>query len=742
MNNDFDTKELISVEGIVENIVYQNEQNGYCVLDLAIDEAEFVTLAGIMPYASEGETVRAMGKWEMHPQYGRQFKVEYYEKNLPATESSMLKYLSSRTVKGIGPITARRIIEKFGTDSFDVIENHPDWLSEVPGISQNKAIEISNDFRRQFGMRNVVTFFGDFTGPATAVKIYKHYGSAAIDIIKRNPYQLCETIHGIGFEKADRIAKSIGMPQNSPERIKAGIIHTIKHNAISNGHVYLPKDKMLSVAAQLLDVSDTECSTACDELISEDKLKKVRLEKKECIYLKSYYDAEMTIAQRLDLLQKVCPPIDLENAEHFILKIEMENGIEYAPMQKKSILCSMKNGVMVLTGGPGTGKTTIIKALIRIYESIGYSVALAAPTGRAAKRMSEATSREAKTIHRLLEITFSDGDEPRFSRDETNYLDEDIFIIDEASMIDTMLMASLSKAIKPGSRLLLIGDSDQLPSVGAGNVLSDIIASETFETVKLREVFRQASESLIVTNAHSINSGEYPYLESKDKDFFFISRSNEKEVAQTVASLYASRLPKTYGPSILEGLQVISPSKKGMAGTIALNTLLQGIMNPQEKGKLEKRVNALILREGDKVMQIKNNYDIYWQKGNTEGQGIFNGDIGRITKLNPSAETLTVDFDGRIATYDFTQLEELDHAYAVTVHKAQGSEYPTVIIPLFDYTPRLLTRNLLYTAITRAQQMVILVGRADIVAGMVDNNRQTKRYTGLCHILRKFGALR
>lgn len=450
----------------------------------------------------------------------------------------------------------------------------------------------------------------------------------------------------------------------------------------------------------------------------------------------------MTIAQRLDLLQKVCPPIDLENAEHFILKIEMENGIEYAPMQKKSILCSMKNGVMVLTGGPGTGKTTIIKALIRIYESIGYSVALAAPTGRAAKRMSEATSREAKTIHRLLEITFSDGDEPRFSRDETNYLDEDIFIIDEASMIDTMLMASLAKAIKPGSRLLLIGDSDQLPSVGAGNVLSDIIASETFETVKLREVFRQASESLIVTNAHSINSGEYPYLESKDKDFFFISRNNEKEVAQTVASLYASRLPKTYGPSILEGLQVISPSKKGMAGTVALNTLLQGIMNPPGNGKLEKRVNALILREGDKVMQIKNNYDIYWQKGNTEGQGIFNGDIGKITRLNPSAETLTVDFDGRIATYDFTQLEELDHAYAVTVHKAQGSEYPTVIIPLFDYTPRLLTRNLLYTAITRAQQMVILVGRADIVAGMVDNNRQTKRYTGLCHILKKFGALR
>ncbi len=410
-------------------------------------------------------------------------------------------------------------------------------------------------------------------------------------------------------------------------------------------------------------------------------------------------------------------------------------------MQKKAITCAMKNGVMILTGGPGTGKTTIIKALIRIFEAIGYAVALAAPTGRAAKRMSEATSREAKTIHRLLEITFSDADEPRFSRDESNCLDEDIFIIDEASMIDTMLMSSLVKAIKPGSRLLLIGDSDQLPSVGAGNVLSDIIKSEVFETVKLHEVFRQASESLIVTNAHAINNGECPYLEAKDRDFFFISRPNEKEVASTVASLYSVRLPRTYGTSILDGLQVISPSKKGVAGTVSLNAALQKILNPPAKGKIEKKVNSLILREGDKVMQIKNNYDIHWEKGRTEGVGIFNGDIGRIVSINPSAQTLTVDFDGRIAAYDFTQLEELDHAYAVTVHKAQGSEYPTVIIPIFDYTPRLLTRNLLYTAITRAQNMVILVGRADIIAGMVNNNRQTKRYTGLCHILKKYGAL-
>ena len=741
MNNGPETTELITIEGIVENVIYKNEQNGYCVLDLAIDESEFVTLSGMMPYTSEGETLRAMGKWEIHPLYGRQFKVEYYEKKLPTAESSMLKYLSSRTIKGIGPVTARRIVEKYGADSFDVIENHPDWLSELPGISLGRAEEISNDFKRQFGMRNVVTFFGEFTGPSTAVKIYKRYGSAAIDLIKQNPYRLCEDINGIGFEKADRIAKTLGMPQNSPERIKAGIIHTMKHNAVSNGHVYLPRDKMLAVAGELLDVSEEESRSACNSLIEEEKLKEVRISGRKCLYLRSYYDAEMTIAARLDLLQRVCPPVDVENISRFIEKIELESGIEYAPMQKKSITCAMKNGVMVLTGGPGTGKTTIIKALIRIYESIGYAVALAAPTGRAAKRMSEATSREAKTIHRLLEITFTDTDEPRFSRDENNYLDEDIFIIDEASMIDTMLMASLVKAIKPGSRLLLIGDSDQLPSVGAGNVLSDIINSEVFETVKLREVFRQASESLIVTNAHAINNGECPYLESKNKDFFFISRPNEKEVASTIASLYAVRLPKTYGPSILDGLQVISPSKKGVAGTVSLNATLQKIMNPPAQGKIEKKVNSLILREGDKVMQIKNNYDIHWEKGNSEGVGIFNGDIGRIVSINPSAQTVKVDFDGRLAAYDFTQLEELDHAYAVTVHKAQGSEYPTVIIPIFDYTPRLLTRNLLYTAITRAQEMVILVGRADIIAGMVNNNRQTKRYTGLCHILKKYGAL-
>lgn len=742
MSDTREKDELIPIEGVVEGVIYHNEHNGYSVIEIAIDEAELITLTGTMPYVSEGETVKAMGRWEIHPTFGRQFKVEYYEKKLPASESAILKYLSSRAIKGIGPVTAQRIVDKFGADAFDVIENHPDWLADLPGISPAKAKDISEEFRAQFGMRNVMAFCGEFMGPAAAVKVYKTYGSAAIDVIKQNPYSLCERVRGIGFEKADRIARSLGLATDSPERIRAGIIHTLKYNATSNGHVYLPREKMLAVTAELLGVTHEQASVACDALIADGALKQVKLNSRPCIYLKSYYEAEMTIGARLDLLDKVCSPMTPGNTARFIERLEAEYGLTYAPQQKKAISAALQSGVMVLTGGPGTGKTTIIRALIRIFDSLGYNVALAAPTGRAAKRMSEATQAEAKTIHRLLEIEFSDDDEPRFRRGEDNLLDEDVFIIDETSMIDTAIMAALLKAIKPGAHLMLIGDSDQLPSVGPGNVLRDIIHSDAFTTVELTEVFRQASESLIITNAHCINAGEYPELDAKNSDFFFLHRQNDAEIADTVAALCAHRLPKTYGASILSGLQVITPSRKGAAGTIALNSLLQKTLNPPSKDKRERRFGSVTLREGDKIMQIRNNYDIEWQKGDISGVGIFNGDIGFIRTINLSAEEVIADFDGRLAKYDFTQLDELEHAYAVTVHKSQGSEYPTVIMPIFDYAPRLLTRNLLYTAVTRAQNMVILVGRADVVMGMVDNNRQTNRYTGLCHILQKYGALK
>ncbi len=737
MNQSPEIDRLIPVEGVVETVIYHNEQNGYSVIDLAIDEGEFITLTGIMPLISEGETLKAMGRWEVHPTYGRQFKVEYYEKHLPASESAILKYLSSRAVKGIGPVTAGRIVDRFGADSFDVIENHPEWLADLPGISLKKATEISEEFRAQFGMRTVMAFCGEYMGATSAVRVYKAFGSAAIDIIKQNPYILCERIRGIGFDRADRIARSLGLAQNHPERIRAGVIHTMKYNAVSNGHVYLPRDKMLAVAAELLEVSAAEAAEACDALVADGQLWQVHMGGRECVYLKNYYEAETTIASKLDLLQKVCPPMDAGNIARFIERMEAEYGLRYAPMQKRAITCALQNGVMILTGGPGTGKTTIIRALIRVFGSLGLDIALAAPTGRAAKRMSEATRYEAKTIHRLLEIDFSSEDDPHFRRNENNLLDEDVFIIDETSMIDTEIMAALLKAIKPGARLLLIGDSDQLPSVGPGNVLRDLIRSDVFATIELKEVFRQASESLIITNAHSINAGEYPELESKNSDFFFVPRQSDEQIAQTVASLCAVRLPRTYGKEILSGIQVITPSRKGAAGTVALNALLQKTLNPPGKDKRERRFGPVILREGDKIMQIRNNYDIEWQKGGVKGNGIFNGDIGVIRAINLSAEEVTVDFDGRIAAYDFTQLEELEHAYAVTVHKSQGSEYPTVILPIYPFTPRLLTRNLLYTAVTRAQNMVILVGRADVVAGMVDNNRQTKRYTGLCHILRQ-----
>lgn len=578
-------------------------------------------------------------------------------------------------------------------------------------------------------------------GPASAVKIYKKYGSAAIDIIKQNPYTLCGAVSGISFEKADEIAKALGLPHDSEERIKAGLEHILKQNAASAGHVYLPREDLMRMAVSLLDVGEEAVSRVCSDQVRDNLLKEVRIRKTACIYQRRLYDAEMLIAQKLCQLQKACPAYDMGNIEGFIKRIEAENGIAYAPMQKRAIAAMLKNGVMVLTGGPGTGKTTIIKALIRVFDSIGMNIALAAPTGRRAKRMSEATQMEPEPSTACWRLIFQSPTTLHSGRNESNYLDENVFIIDETSMIDTEIMCALLKAIKPGLQAFADRRRDQLPSVGPGNVLNDIIDADLFETIRLTEVFRQASESMIVTNAHLINSGELPELESKNSDFFFLTRANDDDIAKTIASLCVNRLPKTYGPDILKGIQVISPSKKGAAGTGMLNALLQRALNPAGPDKREKKAGGVTLREGDKIMQIRNNYDIEWKKGNVQGVGIFNGDIGTVKTINSNAEQVIVDFDGREAVYDFTQLDELEHAYAITVHKSQGSEYPTVIIPIFDYTPRLLTRNLLYTAVTRAQHMAILVGRPDVVAGMVNNNLRANRFTGLSYILKKYGAV-
>lgn len=731
-------EELLAIEGTVERIVFQNESNGYTVCELESSDEDLVTLVGIMPFLSEGESIKALGRWELHASFGRQFKIETYEKQLPASESAMLKYLSSGAIKGIGPKLAQRIIDRFGTDAFAVIEQNPEWLADIDGITVRKAKKISERFKETFGMRSVMMFCRDFFGPATAVKVYKKWGGGAIDVIKSNPYALCEHITGVGFETADRIAANLGTAPSSPDRLRAGIVWFLTYQATQNGHTFVPSDKLTAAAAQFLAVEEAGIASALDALLQNGNLVSVRYSGREVIYLKAYFEAERYIAAKLEQIHKLCERVSLKDADRFIGQLEEELGITYAALQRKAILDALNSGVMILTGGPGTGKTTVIRAVITVFRRMGLGIVLAAPTGRAAKRMSEATSREAKTIHRLLEMDYQGEDEPKFRRDENDMLDEDAIIIDEASMVDTLLMAALLKAIKPGARLILIGDADQLPSVGAGVVLSDIIDSGRFPSVKLTEIFRQAESSLIVRNAHAINRGVYPDLSVKDGDFFFLPREDAQTTARTVAELLAVRLPKRYGADFVRGVQVITPSHKGPTGTDHLNQLLQGVLNPPATAKTEKKVRERILREGDKVMQTKNNYDILWEKDGVEGVGIFNGDIGTVKEVDLSEETVTVSFDGREASYDFSQLDELELAYAITVHKSQGSEYPAVILPLSDGMPRLLTRNLFYTAVTRAKEMVILVGSAGAIRQMVDNNRQDKRYTGLSLLLRSY----
>ncbi len=740
--HDTDGKEKIS--GVIEHITYRNEENGYTVCSISEEDkenSEIITVVGIMPMVKVGETINAVGKWSFHQTYGRQFSVEYFEKYLPISTSAILQYLSSRTVKGIGPKTAVKIVGAFGESTFEVIEKDPERLATVSGISIQKAKEISENFKEQFGVRAVMMFCRDYFGPATAVKIYKRFGGAAVDIMKDNPYILCDEISGIGFEKADKVAKSLGIEQNSPQRVRSGIIYVLNYNASQNGHTLVPKDRLIELSSVLLNVDKQLCDDAIDVLLFKKKIVVEKVGTRECVYLSKYCDAEFYIKDKLDMLEATCEKIETPKAENLINGIEEKLGIKYEVMQKKAILHSLIGGVLVLTGGPGTGKTTVIKGIIQLFKEMRKKYVLAAPTGRAAKRMTEATGAEAKTVHRMLETMYTDDREHVFSRDTNNPLDEDLIIVDEASMIDTLLMSALLKAIKPGSRLILIGDSDQLPSVGAGNVLNEIIRSERYRTVTLKKIFRQAGQSLIVTNAHAINSGEDPELLCKNNDFFFVSREDENSIAETVAALYVSRIPKKYRADPFSEIQVITPSHRGPAGTDALNIMLQRYLNPPSPKKKEKKYRETVFREGDKVMQIKNNYDILWTRDGDDGYGIFNGDIGIIISVLYDDEAMLIDFDGRMTKYDFTMLEELEHAYAITVHKSQGSEYPYVIIPIYNCGDRLLTRNLLYTAVTRAQSMVVLVGRAELIHRMVQNNRHVKRYTGLKYILESDGNI-
>ena len=736
-----DNAGLQKLEGSIEHVIYSNEDNGYAICDMAIADDEIVTIVGTLPMIAAGDNLAVYGKWIHNPKYGRQFSVSQYERMMPADTASILRYLASGAIKGIGPKTAMRIVEEFGEDTFDVIENHPDWLSEIKGISRKSAREISERFREQAGMRSVMMFFRNYFGAAVTIRIYKRWGSASVDIAKKNPYRLCNEIDGIGFERADSMASELGVTKDNFDRIMSGIRYVLTQNAIQNGHSCLPEDKLIEATVQLLGVSREGTQEAIAALLKNGTLRYTLSEDTRMIYDAVSYDAEKFIAEKLVLLDRMSSAISLPDIDRFIEREEAQNGLTYASKQKQAISDALRYGVMVLTGGPGTGKTTVVKALIHIFDSMGFDIALAAPTGRAAKRLSESTSREAKTVHRLLEMNYDGGSTPIFNRNEFDQLDEDVIIVDEASMIDTALMMALLRAIKPGARLIIIGDADQLPSVGAGNVLHDIIKSERFSVVALDEIFRQARESLIVTNAHMINEGKYPITDVKDNDFFFLPRELDRDIAATIADLYKNRLPRSYGEGIRGNIQVITPSRKGEAGSENLNVILQSALNPPSRDRLEYRFKDVLFREGDRVMQTRNNYDINWFRDSDgkDGYGIFNGDIGVIQHIDIQNSCMEILFDDKVVNYDLTLLDDIEHAYAITVHKSQGSEYGVVIIPMCSAAHMLHTRNLLYTAVTRAQRMVILVGRADIIRLMVDNDHQSMRYTGLAQRLRADG---
>ncbi|PKM62305.1 MAG: ATP-dependent RecD-like DNA helicase [Firmicutes bacterium HGW-Firmicutes-21] len=732
----------IVLDGVIEEIIFSNEENGYtvCVINAM---GEPVTLVGIMPFINEGETIRVQGAWQVHATFGRQFRVEYFEKKLPTTSGTILKYLSSGAIKGVGPVTAERIVSRYGEDSLDVIENNPEWLSDIKGITLKKAHEISEVYRMQFGMRTVMLYCNRFFGPSLSVKIFKRYGSAAIDTIENNPYILCEDIAGIGFEKADKVAMDLNFAYNCPERIEAGVIHYLSAAAYNGGHCYLPEEKLIETIMSALQIGREEISAAIRDLVFTDKLVRSEINGGSIIFLKEYFDAEKYIAAKLVSLSEEEFPFVLDGIGEQLSLLEERYELEYANEQKRAVNLAVTKGVTIVTGGPGTGKTTVIKAIIDIFKSLKYSFMLAAPTGRAAKRMSEASGCEAKTIHRLLEMNFNGENTPRFARDEVNPLPYKAIIIDEMSMVDTLLMESLLKAVKSGSYLILIGDVDQLPPVGAGNCLSDIINSGRFEVCTLTKIFRQAQESMIIVNAHSINDGIMPRLDIKDSDFFFIKRENSAEIRDMIVDLTVNRLPRKYKINFLDDIQIITPTKKGELGTVELNRMLQNSLNPQTGRKKEKKHRNIIFRESDKVMQTRNNYDLEWIIVNEEyardnentGQGIFNGDIGRIISIDTQSEVMVIDFDKRITEYDFSLLDELEHAYAITVHKSQGSEYKIVLFPAYESPLPLMSRNLLYTAVTRAKEMVCIVGKSGCIETMVKNNRRPVRHTALGEFL-------
>lgn len=726
------TEEII-INGYIEDIVYRNAENGYSVFDVS-SKGELITCVGILSSASVGEEISMKGQWTMHPTFGKQFKVSEAERKMPKTAADMLRYLSAGTIKGIGPATANKIVERFGEDTFDILENRPDLLSSIRGISEEKAESISKEFKKQFAVREVMIYLEKYgMKPTECLAAYKAFGMSATERISENPYVLCTEKVGIRFERADEIAEKIGTLISPVYRERAGLVYIIKHN-LENGHTCLPREKIILPASEFLSCTNDRIEKIIDDLIEDKELVEKELDGVPFLFLPNVYLTEKKIADRIKVMLSFPPPKGRPATEDIDI-LEEKQGIKFEEKQREAIITAVKRGLLVLTGGPGTGKTTTLKGILSLYEKRKLSVLLAAPTGRAAKRMSEVTGREAKTIHRLLEVQWGENDKQKFCRNMQNPLECDAVIVDELSMVDIHLFRGLLDALPLGCRLIMVGDSDQLPPVGAGNILHDIIKTDLLPVVALTEVFRQAMESLIVTNAHKIVKGEYPELDKTDKDFFFLQRENITLAASTVIDLYTSRLPKAYGYDSINDIQIICPSRKGENGTVNLNRSLQKILNPPSADKEELEQGGRIFREGDKVMQIKNNYDLFWTRGKETSSGIFNGDIGIIEAVNHNAKIMKIRFDDRLAVYEFENAKELEHAYAVTVHKSQGCEFEAVVMPVSGIPPMLSYRNLLYTAVTRAKTRIVLVGSKAQVYAMVDNDKKTRRYSALSYFL-------